>query len=181
MKGIIFREYIDFVSDTFGEDVADDMIDNANLPSGGSYTIIGHYDWKEMTAMVATLSAATKHEPRDLVRGFGQHLLGRLAIRYPQFFSGCNDCFELLQRVDSLIHVEVKKLYPDAELPKLDTQPLENGDLCVVYTSCRPFGDLCLGMIESSARHFGDIIEMQSVPHQKGLTITIRKIDQEAA
>lgn len=181
MKGVIFREYIDFVSDVFGDEMADMMIEGAELASGGSYTKVGKYDWKELTNMVTILAKKTDNEPDTLVRAFGQHLLGELSKEFSSFFEPCETCFDLIQTVDSLIHVEVKKLYPDAELPTLETHPLEKGGLCVIYTSCRPFGQLCLGMIEGSAAHFGDEIELTAIPHQKGLTIEVRPTVQNAA
>ena len=181
MKGVIFREYIDFVSEVFGEDMADTMIEGADLPSGGSYTTVGKYDWKELTSMVGVLAAETENDPDALVRAFGHHLIGQLSKDFPTFFESCENCFDLIETVDSLIHVEVKKLYPDAELPSLETRPLEKGGLCVIYTSCRPFGQLCLGMIEGSAAHFGDQIELTSIPHQKGLTIEVHRSAQKAA
>lgn len=38
MKGIVFREFIDMVESTFGEDISDEIIEESDLPSGGSYT-----------------------------------------------------------------------------------------------------------------------------------------------
>ena len=42
MKGIIFTEFIEMVEDKFGFEVADNIITNSNLPSGGAYTAVGY-------------------------------------------------------------------------------------------------------------------------------------------
>ncbi len=181
MKGLVFREFLDFVEEALGDDVVEDMIDLADLPSGAAYTVVGKYDWREMASLVAALAKITGHEPSALQTAFGHSLLGRLAKRYPEFFDSCNTTFDLLERVNSQIHIEVQKLYPDAELPTIDAEPSNDGWMRVVYTSCRPFGDLCVGMIHGTAEHFGENIEIQTEPHQRGLTIWLRMRDQEAA
>lgn len=181
MKGVVFREFLDFVEEALGNDVVEDMIDLANLPSGAAYTVVGKYDWREMGSLVAALSQITGHDPSALQTAFGRSLLGRLAKRYPDFFESCNTTFDLLERVNSQIHVEVQKLYPDAELPSIDAERSNGGSMRVVYTSCRPFGDLCVGMIQGTADHFGEEIEIETEPHQRGLTIWIQRHDQAAA
>lgn len=181
MKGMIFREFLDFVEEALGDDVLEDMIDRAGVPSGAAYTVVGNYDWREMASLVGALSQVTGHEPSQLQAAFGRSLLGRLAKRYPDFFESCHTTFDLLERVNSQIHVEVRKLYPDAELPTIHAEQSNGSSMRVVYTSCRPFGDLCVGMIQGTADHFGEDLEIETKPHQRGLTIWIQKRDQEAA
>ena len=41
MKGIIFTEFMQMVEDRFSIEVAEEIIDAATLPSGGSYTSLG--------------------------------------------------------------------------------------------------------------------------------------------
>ena len=56
MKGIVFKEFIDMVEATFGEEMLDTVIENSDLPSGGVYTSVGTYPHTELVAMVVTLS-----------------------------------------------------------------------------------------------------------------------------
>ncbi|WP_368186729.1 heme NO-binding domain-containing protein [Aestuariibius sp. HNIBRBA575] len=181
MKGIVFREFIDFVEEALGEDVADDMITDANPSSGGAYTSVGKYDWQELVDMVVALSHITQKPVPDLVASFGHHLFGRFSALYPAFFEGQNDVFAFLESVENHIHVEVKKLYPDAELPKLDTRPDGDGVLVIRYTSCRPFGDLCVGMIEGCAAHFNETVSITHTAHADGLDIRIVREQAAAA
>lgn len=181
MKGLIFREFFDFVEDALGAAVVEDMIEMADVPSGAAYTVVGKYDWREMAALVSALSQITGHEASELQTAFGRNLLGRLSKRYPAFFDSCSTSFDLLENVNSQIHVEVRKLYPDAELPVIVAEPSENGSMRVVYTSCRPFGDLCVGMIHGAADYFNEEIEVETKPHQRGLTIWIQRCGREAA
>ncbi len=181
MKGIVFREFIDFVEDQAGDDVVDAMIEEANPPSGAAYTAVGKYDWREMVDMVVALSGIIDAPVPDLVRAFGRHLFGRLKTGYPQMLEGPDNAFDFLGTIENKIHVEVLKLYPDAELPTLDVNVISSHELSVVYTSCRPFGDLCIGMIEGCGDHFGEEFEIENRPKDDGLNILVRRLVQQAA
>ena len=69
--------------------------------------------------------------------------------------------FEFLQRIDQHIHVEVRKLYPDAELPTFKYNKLNDDTLEVIYQSSRPFADLCEGLISECIVHFEEKISVQ--------------------
>ena len=47
MKGVVFTEFIEMVEDKFSADIADQIIEEADLPSGGVYTSVGTYDHAE--------------------------------------------------------------------------------------------------------------------------------------
>ena len=181
MKGIVFREFIDFVEDQAGEDVVDNMIEKANPASGAAYTTVGKYDWKEMVDLVVALSEITSTPVPDLLHVFGRHLFGRLQKTYPQFLSGSANAFDFLQTVETKIHMEVLKLCPDAELPTLDITVRSSAELTVVYSSCHPFGDLCVGMIEGCGDHFQEEFEIENRPKENGLDIIVRRVFQQAA
>lgn len=181
MKGIVFREYIDFVEEQAGEDIVDEMIEQADPASGAAYTAVGKYDWREMVDMVVALSDITSTPVSDLIRAFGKHLFGRLKTIYPQFLEGPDNAFDFLATIENKIHVEVLKLYPDAELPTLDVVQTGADTMSVGYTSCRPFGDLCIGMIEGCAEHFGEQFNFTNTVREDGLDIQISRMVMKAA
>ena len=41
MLGVVFSEYVDMVIDTFGEEIADKMLEIPDLKSEGAYTAVG--------------------------------------------------------------------------------------------------------------------------------------------
>lgn len=156
MKGMVFTEFLEMVEDVFSPDVADSIITKAALPSGGVYTAVGTYHHDEMVALVTHLSTATKTPVPDLLKAFGRHLFGRFAKSYPQFFEGKADAFAFLSGVEDYIHVEVRKLYPDAELPSFSYQRPAADTLVMTYRSKRPFADLAEGLIQGCFAHFGE-------------------------
>jgi len=161
MKGVVFTEFLEMVEDHFSPDIADQIIEASDLPSGGVYTAVGTYDHAEIVALVQNLSAETKLGIDELLHTFGKHLFGRFVEGYPGFFEGEQDAFTFLKSVEEYIHVEVKKLYPDAELPSVIASLESPNHLKIVYRSDRNMGDLAHGLIEGCIKHFEEPIDIR--------------------
>lgn len=161
MKGIVFTEFIEMAEEKFGMDTVERMIAGADLPNGGAYTAVGTYEHGDMMRMVQQLSTITGLGSSTLVQAFGQHLFGRFASGYPQFFAGLSSTFAFLPHVGSHIHHEVRKLYPDAELPTLDCKLLNPECMEMIYQSSRPFADLAEGLIRGCIGHFGEKLDLK--------------------
>ena len=136
------------------------MIRHADTTNDGAYTAVGTYDHAELIRLVISLSQETEIPVPDLVRAFGKHLFCRFSELYPQFFSGCESSMDFLPMVESYIHVEVKKLYPDAELPTFENE-YQDGVMKMTYRSKRPFADLAEGLIQACVDHFHDAISVR--------------------
>ena len=181
MKGVVFTEFLGYVEEVAGYAIVDEMIERADLPSGGAYTAVGKYDYQEMISLVSNLSQLLETPVPALLRAFGNHLFNRFYQSYPLFFDGKASAFEFLESVQNHIHVEVLKLYPDAELPQIDARRVEPDKLVITYSSCRPFGELCIGLIEGCGKHFGEEFAISHVPTNDGLRIEVCKSAAEAA
>ncbi len=154
MKGVVFTEFMEMVDTRMGEAMLDDIITRAELPNDGAYTAVGTYDHAELVHLVVALSEVTGSPVPALIHLFGEHLFSRFAISYQSMFQGADHAFDFLERVDRVIHVEVRKLYPDAELPTLHCERPAPGQLTLLYSSPRGFGDLAEGLIQGCIKHF---------------------------
>ncbi|WP_299269907.1 heme NO-binding domain-containing protein [uncultured Psychrosphaera sp.] len=154
MKGMVFTEFMDMVEDVFSVDILEDIIEKSDLPNDGAYTAVGTYDHEEIVRMTANLSQAVNIPVPTLLEVFGKHLFGRFSARYPNFFEGIIDPFEFLKNIDNYIHVEVRKLYPDAELPRFYHEQKSANELTMYYMSSRHFEDLAVGLISGCLAHF---------------------------
>ena len=160
MKGIVFTEFLDFAEARLGMAMVDRVIAAAHLPSGGAYTAVGTYPPGELFALVGGLAQSTGVPVATLVREFGEHLFARFVAMFPRFFIGIDSAFSFLERVDGVIHQEVRKLYPDAELPRFETTRTDDGRMRLVYRSERPLADLAEGLIRGCGRHFGSALSI---------------------
>jgi hypothetical protein len=181
MKGIVFREFADMVEQTFSAEILNRIIDASNLATRGAYTAVGTYDHREIVELVNRLSSETGVGIPDLLRAFGRYLFKRFVALYPHFFASAKSAFDFLPQVHNIIHVEVKKLYPDAELPQFETSAPEPDRFVMVYRSTRPFGDLAEGLILGCIEHFGEKISLarEDLPCQNGAHIRFTLIRQK--
>lgn len=182
MKGVVFTELLEMVEQQFSLAVVDEIIHRADLPSGGVYTAVGTYPAAEIVKLVGALSQVTGVPVPDLVRAFGKYLLGRFAVGHPAFFAGAKGTFALLQSVENHIHVEVKKLYPDAELPSFDCEATSDGRLVMTYRSERGLADLAHGLMVGCAEHYGEQIDIAREDLSGGAGTLVRfTLDRRAA
>jgi hypothetical protein len=160
MKGLIFTEFLEMVESKFSPDMLDRLLDNADLPSGGAYTAVGTYDHAEMIELVTCLSRESGISAHDLISSFGTYLFGRFHQTFPMYFAGVRTTFDFLRQVQDYIHVEVHKLYPDAELPSFAHETPAPDRFDLVYHSSRPFSVLAEGLIKGCIAHFGEPIDL---------------------
>jgi hypothetical protein len=154
MKGLVFAEFLDMVSTSYSPDVVEDILDDCDLQSGGAYTSVGTYDHQEMHALITALSDRVGVPGQDLTVAFGQHLFGVFLAKYPEFFVGVDSAPEFLSLVDGYVHLEVQKLYPDAELPSFECVQVDPDTMTMTYRSSRGFEDLAAGLLAGCVAHF---------------------------
>ncbi len=170
MKGIVFNEFFGLVDETFGPNMTETIIVDAELPNEGGYTGVGHYDAAEMQSLVGHLSARTEVPVRDLLLAFGKYLLKSFSRNHANYFQSCSDIFQFAQAVEQQIHVDVLKLYPDAELPRLAPTLESETRLSLLYRSSRHMADLAEGLLLGAIEHYGDTVDLErtDLPDEDG-------------
>jgi len=162
VKGVVFVELLKMAEEAFGEDTVDDVLEKSGID--GAYTTVGNYPCSELVSIVQAFSDHSGISPELLQRKFGHWMMGFFSEHYPGFFENKAGPFEMLEAVDGEIHVEVRKLYPDAELPRFETERKSDDELEMVYSSPRPLVDFCHGLIESCVDHFDQSADIGSKP-----------------
>ena len=161
MKGVVFVELLSMAESVAGEDAVDEIIESLDLVSGGAYTSVGIYPCSELMTIVEAFSVALDAPVADLQRQFGSWMFRRFVDGYPVFFVGKSDAFTMLESIEKEVHVEVRKLYPEVELPSFDTRREADGSLIMSYRSERPLVDFCHGMISACVEHFKEEMSIE--------------------
>ncbi len=161
MKGVIFTEFLEMVEDKFGFVVADKIVTESELPSNGVYTAVGTYAHSEMVNLVVALSKEVNMSIPDLLKAYGDHMFGQFVKYYPHFMKEAKGAFEFLSGIENYIHVEVRKLYPDAELPHFDIQQPTTNELTMIYHSERKMADFAEGLIEGCLKYYKENITFE--------------------
>lgn len=154
MKGIVFTKFFEMIEEEKGYDLVDAIIEEVKPESGGSYTAIGTYDHSEIVALVVSYAKHTGQNVSDVLKDFGKYLFDVFYNNYSSFFDPNHTAFDFLKSIDNYIHIEVAKLYPDAQLPRFKTEEPQKGTLVMTYVSTRKMADLAYGLIEKTLQHF---------------------------
>ena len=158
MKGIVFTLLEQAVVADHGEDAWDDLLEGAGLE--GVYTSLGDYPDEDLRKLVEQASARLGLPVQDVIRWFGRSALPRLAQAYPHFVAGHTGTLSFLHTLNDIIHPEVRKLYPGADVPWFDFAETPDGGLVMGYHSRRRLCGFAEGLIEGAAAHFKEPVSI---------------------
>jgi hypothetical protein len=158
MKGIVFNLLEKIVSRDCGEDAWDELLDAAALE--GVYTSLGGYPDEDLSALVAAASSALEMPPDEVVRWFGRNALPLLAAGHPQFFAAHESVRPFILTLNDIIHPEVRKLYPGADVPVFDFEASSDEVLVMGYASTRRLCAFAEGLIEGAAAHYEQTVSI---------------------
>jgi Haem-NO-binding len=160
LKGIIFNLLEEVVTAHIGEAVWDAML--AGAGTEGAYTSLGNYPDEEFTGLLEQLSRHRGQPERQVLKWFGERSMPYLARRFPEFFEPHPSLCSFLLSLNDVIHAEVRKLYPGADVPDFEFEcPAAGGahdTLIIHYRSKRRLCQLAEGFIAGAAHHFQETV-----------------------
>ncbi|MBT5289779.1 MAG: heme NO-binding domain-containing protein [Flavobacterium sp.] len=154
MKGIVFTEFLDLVEEKFGLEMVDAIISQSKLESEGVYTSIGTYSFSELLQLLQNLQTKTGISIDNLLLIYGEHFFSVIETNYKDLLSSYNDPIEMLASIENHIHVEVRKIYTDAELPTFIIKEKTKKTLILIYKSSRSMHHFGLGLMNKTFEHF---------------------------
>lgn len=155
MKGIVFNLFERFVDEKLGPEAFEAIVDATDLVTKEPFVGPGNYPDADLFALVATTCRLHGITLVDALRAFGRFAFDHLAKTVPDLVSCHAHPKPFLMSLGSIIHVEVKKLYPSARPPEIESIDLGPGKMRLVYASPRCLGELAYGLLEGARDHFG--------------------------
>lgn len=166
MKGIIFNLLEEVVAAHAGEDAWDRLLEAVH--ADGAYTSLGNYPDEEFAKLISALSGKNGRSDRDTLKWFGQLSMPFLARRYPEFFEPYKNLRSFLLSLNDVIHAEVRKLYPGADVPMFEFETpagsAGHDTLIIHYRSKRRLCLLAEGFIVGASERFGEQVTVTQ-PH----------------
>ncbi|MCC6952965.1 MAG: heme NO-binding domain-containing protein [Deltaproteobacteria bacterium] len=156
MKGEIFNLLELFVSEEFGDETFDAVLDDVEDQLTTKDPFVGPQTYPDSDFMIilGSLLSRLSLPMEPAVFQFGRFCFSRLAAKLPGHLESFSHPKPFLMSIDSVIHVEVRKLYRDAEPPRFsyeDTSPFE---LRMIYKSPRKMYALVEGLVQGAAEHY---------------------------
>ena len=128
MKGIIFKHFESFVCDNFGQETFEAVLESTKLETEGPFLGPGSYPDADLVALVVTAVEALGIDLQDGIYAFGRYLFAKLLEGHTEYADG-HDLRSFVASIHSVIHVEVRKLYPGAETPEFRHEIDADGDM----------------------------------------------------
>ena len=158
MKGAVFTILQEMVETQMGFEMWDSLIEECDLPSEGIYTSAATYDDEEIFVLVGKMVEKTNIPANELLDTFGHYLFGKLHASLPASVQLPDNFFDYMEKVDSVIHVEVKKLDRNAETPEVIVESRNDKQMVLRYFSAKKLCHLAIGLLKGAADHFGETI-----------------------
>ena len=154
MKGFIFTNFLDFVEKSNGLDMVDEMLSECDLASEGVYSAFNSYEFDELVSLLTFVSKKTGIEPQVLLEAFGRFVFPYLIGKHSYIVEKYSNALDLIAGIESHIHIEVKKLYEDAELPAFSVVEKTQNSLTLIYTSSRGLTYFAIGLMRETLDFF---------------------------
>ena len=107
-----------------------------------------------MLQLLQNLNENTGIAIDDLLLIYGEHFFGVIERSYPGLLATYKDPIEMISSIENHIHVEVRKIYPDAELPTFLIEEKNEDSLVLIYQSSRAMHHFGLGLMNKTFEHF---------------------------
>ncbi len=158
MKGIIFNLLEQFVTENLGEEKYEEILEGCPLKTREPFVGPGSYPDEDLMLIVEKIIETMGITLPEALRAFGRFCIPKMAERFPDFMTPYDHPKPFLKAVHSIIHVEVQKLYPDAETPSFvyDEQAPEH--LIIRYSSRRRMCQFMEGLIDGVAAYYSSPI-----------------------
>jgi len=154
MKGFIFTNFLDFVEKSNGLDMVDEMLGECDLASEGVYSAFNSYEFDELVTLLTYVSKKTAIAPQVLLEAFGRFVFPYLIGKHSYIIEKYSNAIDLIAGIENHIHIEVKKLYEDAELPTFNVVEKKEDSLTIIYTSTRGLTYFAIGLMKETLQFF---------------------------
>lgn len=152
------------VEEHYSLDTWEHLIEQTILASEGIYTSSKTYPDEEIVLLITALAKYSGEVTSELIEKFGHYLFPHLMHSLPAKINHYSNLWDFLAAVDGIIHVEVKKLSPDALTPDIKIISFNKNNMKLSYSSSRKLCFLAIGLIEQAGEYYNSSVV---VSHQQ--------------
>ncbi|NSY32519.1 hypothetical protein DS891_02705 [Pseudoalteromonas sp. JC28] len=160
MRGVIFRGLEELVVEAIGMQTWDELLE-AHAPEGRVYVSPTSYPDAELFALAQGVADKLNKPLTDVLAIFGQSLFGFLAEKHKGISSKFTSFEELVLSIDSVIHMEVKKLYDEPNLPSIAAIVKDDKTIVLEYCSNRKLCFCAEGLLYGAAQFYSRKLKIE--------------------
>lgn len=160
MKGIILNIFEKYIIEKHNNSYLEHILQSSNLTSDGIFISAETYPDEDLVSLITHYCKLNDLNINHFQKTLGEYTLKQFSLRYPAFFEHYNHPIEFLKSLNSTIHVEVKKLYHEAQTPNINIEEFKDGNLTITYKSKRQMTDFMEGLLLGAINHYGYKIKL---------------------
>ncbi len=170
MKGIVFVNFNEFINELWEDEFWDNLLNEAELPSGGVYTTFDTYDDQKLFTLIYQAVDKKNIYVKDAQFVSGKWVFREFYSFAPAGVHNFTDVFESAHTVQSFIHLEADKLDTDTLHPKSMFLSGTPKKILSHYQSVGKLCFLCEDILPSPARHAGQKVKVSQIgcEHENG-------------
>ena len=156
MKGEIFNLLEDFVVEKWGRDKFEEIFaaTHSQLQTKGPFVGPGTYPDSDFMLLVSRSVESFGVDLPVAIKAFGHYCFPRLAQKVAKQMNEYSHAKDFLKDLHRIIHVEVRKIYRDAETPHFTFQDPAPNKLIMIYHSKRKLYDFVEGLLDGVSDYF---------------------------
>src|SRR3990170_390737 len=154
MKGVVFNLLEEYIEENLGDGKYEDILDGCTLKTQEPFVGPGTYPDEDLIAIVSETIRVAGIPLPEALRSFGMSCFHKLSEKFSGFVAPYNHPKPFLKSIESIIHVEVKKLYQDAVPPGFTYIDSAYDSLIIQYSSKRRLCHFMEGLIDGVAGYY---------------------------
>lgn len=122
--------------------------------------------------MLVHLSEVTKIPVNDLIYTYGLYFFKTIESQHAYIFQHYTSPIDFVSSIENHIHVQVKKIYPDAELPSFKIVSKNTQELQLIYSSERAMYMFAKALMEKTFEYYKNNVEIKfKLLNEKGTRV----------
>jgi len=159
LKGILFNVLEQTVVEGSGEEPWEDLLDEAGLD--GIYTSLGSYPDEDLFHLVGAAAGHFQWSTDDVLIWAGRQAIPHFYALYPELFDNHSGTRAFVLTLNEVIHPEVRKLYPGADVPDFDFDDPDGDPMPLGYRSHRRMCTFAEGLVRGTGDHYGETVAIE--------------------
>ncbi len=160
MKGIMFNIFESFIIKNFNDEAWEEILEDSCVDETVFISPRSYDDNIFATLLNTALQLKQLPIEKTLV-SFGRFAFSKLAKHSHHLVEKYDNPISLLEELDGIIHVEVRKIFKGAETPKFIAKRIDDENLELTYISKRNLPYLVEGLIYGLADYFGKDVSLK--------------------
>ena len=147
------------MSENFGDEKYEEILNECSLKTKEPFIGPGTYPDEDLMAITNKAVEKLGITLPEALRAFGKFSFLQMGKKFPDFLKPYDHPKPFLKTIESVIHVEVKKLYQDADPPRFIYKEPAANRLTIKYESKRRLCQYMEGLIDGVADFYKSPIQ----------------------